>query len=102
MKIFCHLHESTFKLIRRQQVVCDVGQEIVAEDFPNDDWWCFCCGCQTFWKFNIPPTQEAAGFARCIACGRGVMKSEGAKKEARLAFYLCHGCKTLSFQTEDV
>jgi formylglycine-generating enzyme required for sulfatase activity len=102
MKIFCHLHESTFKLIRGQQVVCDVGQEIFAEDFPNDDWWCFCCGCQTFWKFNDFATREPSAFTRCVACGRRVVKSDGAKKEASLAFYLCHGCKTLSFQTKDV
>lgn len=102
MKIFCHLHETTFRLIRGQQVVCDVGLESFAEAFPNDDWWCFCCGCQTFWKFNDATIQEPMTFACCIVCGRRVLKNDTAKQEPRLTFYLCHSCKTVSFQTKDV
>jgi formylglycine-generating enzyme required for sulfatase activity len=102
MKVFCHTHESTFKLIRGQQIVCDLGSEVFADSLFKEDCWCFCCGCQTFWKFSEFKATERQGITLCVACGRQVVKSDNLKKSASPAFYLCHVCKTISFQTKDV
>ena len=107
MQFFCHKCETTHTAANGQRAVCDVYQEVIAERIPDNLYWCFCCGCQTFWRLDSFRSNERALITACVVCDRSIIKPRHAERrevkgDIPIVSYLCHRCNTVSIQTADV
>jgi len=107
MQFFCQKCETNHNVANGQAAICDVYDEIVAERIPDNQYWCFCCGCQTFWRLDQFGAKQQTLITSCIVCDRSIIKSQVFRKRTervnqQIVSYLCHQCNTVSVQTADV
>lgn len=80
---YCPTHRKDFTTAGAVRIVCEVGDESLALDFPQQGFWGYGCDCQSFGPSNISLGGSAAGLGP--VCG----------KEAALR-HMCDLCKVLS------
>ena len=107
MQFFCQKCETIHTAADGQAAICDVYHEIIAERIPDKLFWCFCCGCQTFWRLDCFPVKERALITACVVCDRSILNpraslQRAAREDHPIVSYLCHRCNTISMQTNDV
>ena len=89
LRIYCPTHKTSFMTAGESRIVCESGGEALAWNFPHEEFWGYCCGCQSFWPSGIQKGSSAEN--SCPVCGREVAKR-----------YLCGFCKVISLDSDDV
>ncbi len=85
--IFCPVHKVNFSTARAKGIVCATGEEVLTQNFPEEGFWVYCCGCDCFWPSDFPQRGEVE--EQCPACGRVLNLTQA---------YLCDQCEVLSVQ----
>ena len=86
IKVFCPQHQSVFEVADSPKIVCEIKEHALSNDFPNAEFWEYCCDCQTF----SPSDLEVGGKAKevCPQCERPTVSR-----------FICGDCKTVSFDS---
>ena len=86
LKIFCPTHQSVFEVEAAPKIICEIKEHALSNDFPNAEFWEYCCDCQTFSPSNL----EVGGKAKtaCLQCERPT--------ESR---FVCGICKIVSYDS---
>jgi hypothetical protein len=88
LKVYCPTHKVSFSVLEASRIVCELGGETLAGDFPYEAFWEYCCDCQNVWPSNLDKGDESSD--RCLVCNRKTSRR-----------YLCHHCKLLSIKSDD-
>lgn len=88
IRVFCPLHKIDFVAVARSKILCEHGFHSMAEDFPHDGLWEYCCDCQRFSPSEIVARNKAS--ERCVVCNRQVARR-----------YMCHTCYLFIFDSQD-
>lgn len=82
IKVHCPQHHSTFEIVQSPKIVCEIREHALSNDFPNGEFWEYCCDCQTF----SPSDLEVGGKAKddCSQCGRAMIRR-----------FVCGECKII-------
>ncbi len=86
LKIFCPQHQSIFEVAESSKIVCEIKEHALSNDFPNSEFWEYCCDCQTFSPSNL----EVGGKVKkaCPHCER--------QTNSR---FICDSCKTVALDS---
>ena len=86
IKVFCPQHQSVFEVADAPKIVCEIREHSLSNDFPNAEFWEYCCDCQIF----SPSDLEVGGKAKtaCPQCERPTISR-----------FVCGNCKTISFDS---
>ncbi len=86
LKIYCPQHQTTFEVAESPKIVCEIREHSLSNDFPNAEFWEYCCDCQTF----FPADLEVGGQAKtaCTNCERLTVNR-----------FICGSCKIVSFDS---
>lgn len=87
-RLYCPTHKTSFDISPGARPVCEVGGHALAERFPPEDFWEYCCDCQTFRPSEIVATGSAP--ARCMVCDRQIARR-----------HLCDSCKVISVESDE-
>jgi tetratricopeptide (TPR) repeat protein len=71
-----------------ERIVCPQGPHALAQHFPDESFWEYCCDCQRFRPSEINQGGQSA--PQCSVCGRQVARR-----------YLCGNCKVMSIESDD-
>ncbi len=88
IKIYCPQHRSTFEVEANPQIICEISEHALSNNFPKSEFWAYCCDCQTF----SPSDLEVGGKIKnaCPHCER-----ETARR------FLCDECKIISYDSDE-
>lgn len=88
LKIFCPTHQSVFEVAEKPQIICEIREHALSNNFPQSEFWEYCCDCRTF----SPSQFGTGGKARetCRHCER---------LSARR--FLCSECKIVSCDSNE-
>lgn len=88
IRLYCPTHKTSFTISPEARPVCDVGGHALAEKFPPEEFWEYCCDCQTFRPSEITASGSAQG--RCLVCDRQIVRR-----------FLCEGCHVISVESDE-
>jgi formylglycine-generating enzyme required for sulfatase activity len=88
LRIYCPTHKTTFRAVSSPNILCESGEEALAQDFPYGTPWEYCCDCLTYWPVDL--LRSSKGRSECPVCNRSLAKR-----------YLCDNCKLLSLESSD-
>ena len=88
LKVYCPMHQTIFEVEEKPQIICEIKEHALANDFPNSEYWEFCADCQTF----SPSSFGTGGKAKdaCRHCERTTVRR-----------FLCDECKIVSFESDE-
>lgn len=72
-----------------ERIVCPQGPHGLAQGFPTEAFWEYCCDCQRFWPSEL--NHGGQGESQCPVCGRQIARR-----------YLCDECKVVSVESDDL
>lgn len=83
IKIHCPDHQTTFYVDNAAKIFCETVVHALSNDFPNAEFWEYCCDCQIF----SPSDLEVGGTAKtvCLHCERPTVSR-----------FVCGSCKIVS------
>lgn len=86
LKIYCPTHQSVFEVEEKPQIICEIVEHSISDNFPHSEFWEYCCDCQTFSpsKFGTGGKAESA----CPHCERATAKR-----------FLCDECKIAAYDS---
>lgn len=84
LRIFCPIHEASFEVTANAKILCEITGHALSNDFPNAEFWEFCCNCDTFSPSRLGKGEKAR--SSCFSCQNEIS-----------ARYVCSNCKTFSF-----
>jgi formylglycine-generating enzyme required for sulfatase activity len=87
LRIYCPTHKTRFEIVVANRIACESGGESLAENFPYESFWEYCCDCQTYW--SVDHLRSSKGREECPVCNRAIKRR-----------YLCDRCKVLSLESE--
>ena len=87
-RIYCPTHKISFEVLESKRILCESGGHALAEDFPCENFWEYCCDCRNFW----PSEMDKGGKAKdqCLVCARDTARR-----------YVCDHCKLVSLESDD-
>jgi formylglycine-generating enzyme required for sulfatase activity len=88
IRVYCPRHKVGFEASAAGKIVCANDAHVLAERFPSDGFWEYCCDCQRFWPSELKHGGEAQ--AICPVCER---------KPARR--FLCEYCGVMSVASDN-
>ncbi len=86
IKVFCPTHQSVFEVADAAKIICEIKEHALSNDFPNGEFWEYCCDCQTFSPSNL----EVGGKAQSV-CQHCERETNGR--------FVCGDCKTVSINS---
>jgi hypothetical protein len=88
LKIYCPEHYITFEIEESPKVICEHRGHALSNNFPNEEFWEYCCDCQTF----SPSDLEVGGKAKdtCRQCERTTIQR-----------FVCNECKIVAFDSSE-
>lgn len=86
LKIYCPQHQATFEIAEGAKIVCEIKEHALSNDFPNEEFWEYCCDCQTFF-----PSALEVGEKVKIACPQCERKT--------VSRFVCSQCKIVTFDS---
>lgn len=88
LKIFCPTHQSVFEVEEKPQIICEIREHALSNNFPQSEFWEFCCDCQTF----SPSSFGTGGKAKdvCRHCERKTTRR-----------FLCDECKIVAYESDE-
>lgn len=86
LKIFCPQHQAVFEVQENAKIVCEIREHALSNNFPKEEFWEYCCDCQTF----FPSQLEVGGKAKaaCPQCERPTTSR-----------FVCGECKVVAFDS---
>ena len=86
IKVFCPQHQSVFEVADTPKIVCEIREHTLSNNFPNAEFWEYCCDCQTFFPSNL----EVGGKTKenCLQCERPPVSR-----------FVCGNCKIVSYDS---
>lgn len=85
--IFCRTERATVWCVRAPTIVCENGHE-VAKNFPNGEFWHYCCNCNRFTPFDALDGDDA--YTQCPYCDAQTLSR----------WFLCDKCKLLTVESD--
>lgn len=82
-RVYCPGHKVSFSVPATSTILCANGGEALAQGFPTESFWSYCCDCRTFWPADFLASDR--GRDECPVCNRRTAHR-----------YLCSQCKVLS------
>lgn len=88
LRVYCPTHKISFEVPAGKRLLCESGGHALAENFPHETFWEYCCDCQTHW----PSDMDKGGRAKeqCPVCSRPTTRR-----------YVCDECKLSSYESDD-
>lgn len=87
LRVFCPTHEAAFEVAESPKILCEITDHALSIDFPNAEFWEFCCNCETFAPSKLDKGEKAR--KSCYNCGNTISKR-----------FACASCKTFSFECD--
>lgn len=87
LAFYCPQHLLRFHATRDAVVICEQGGHALADNFPENSWWEYCCDCDTFWPSNPPDCFLGEG--DCLVCERETIRR-----------YVCAACQVVSIESD--
>jgi formylglycine-generating enzyme required for sulfatase activity len=87
IRFYCPRHKVGFEALGAGKIVCAADAHVLAERFPAEGFWEYCCDCLMFWPSDLRHGGQAQ--ALCPVCER---------KPARR--FLCEHCGVLSVASD--
>jgi tetratricopeptide (TPR) repeat protein len=88
IRLYCPTHKTTFIISPGVKPVCEVGGHALAQKFPPEDFWEYCCDCQSFRPSEVGVSGSTQG--RCMVCDRQIARR-----------FLCDGCRVISVESDE-
>jgi tetratricopeptide (TPR) repeat protein len=88
LRIFCPTHKTTFTVVAAGTIMCESGGHALAQNFPVENFWEYCCDCQHYWRSDI--VQSGKGREQCPVCERAFARR-----------YVCDSCKLISSESDE-
>ncbi len=84
--IYCPEHFTRFEIEESPKIVCKIREHALSNGFPKEEFWEYCCDCQTF----LPSRLAAGGKAKneCPQCQRPTVSR-----------FVCGECKVVAFDS---
>ena len=88
IKIYCPQHQTVSEVEEKPQVICEIREHALSNDFPRAEYWEYCCDCRIF----SPSSFGSGGKARanCPHCESPIARR-----------FLCDECKTVSYESDE-
>ncbi len=86
LKIYCPQHFITFEIEESPKIFCEQHEHALSNDFPNGEFWEYCCDCQTFFPSQLTVGGKAK--TACLQCERPTISR-----------FVCGECKVTTFDS---
>jgi|GEM_PF-6775978 len=87
-RVYCTKCKSDFHPVRAPRIVCGKGHEL-ANNFPHDTFWYYCCSCGVFFPSDDFEGNEAE--SSCSVCERSIGRR-----------FFCDNCKLTTFESDEI
>ncbi|MDT5295329.1 MAG: hypothetical protein QOJ76_2209 [Acidobacteriota bacterium] len=88
IRVYCPTHKTSFTAKSDATLLCETGGHTLAQGFPPEDFWEYCCDCQCFRPSEIRLSGKAQ--QRCMVCERQIARR-----------FLCDGCNVISVESDE-
>jgi tetratricopeptide (TPR) repeat protein len=88
LRIYCPTHKVSFTVLEAGAILCEAGGEALTQNFPYEEFWEYCCDCQSLWPSNLSKGGKAG--EQCFACSREIRWR-----------YICDHCKVISLESDE-
>ena len=88
IRVYCPTHKTFFGAVAAGTITCRSGAHALTQNFLADEFWEYCCDCQSFWPSEI--AREGKGREQCPACDRAAARR-----------FLCDRCTLLSVESDE-
>jgi uncharacterized OB-fold protein len=88
IRVHCPKHQTVFDVENKPHIVCEIQEHTLSSNFPNGEFWEYCCDCQTFLKSEYGNGGTAKD--NCLNCERKVISR-----------YVCQNCKIISYDSNE-
>jgi hypothetical protein len=89
IRAYCPTHKTGTTAPAAPVVLCESGDHALSQNFPNAEFWEYCCDCQSFCPSEIATSGEAQ--ENCMVCGRRLARR-----------FLCDHCQVISIESDEV
>jgi hypothetical protein len=86
MRVYCPTHKVNFDIGAKATIECSSGTHTLANDFPLDNFWEYCCDCQHYWPIDA----SGKGSDECPVCDRKLVRRS-----------LCAECKVVIVESNN-
>jgi hypothetical protein len=88
IKIYCPQHQTVSEVEEKPQIICEIREHSLSNDFPRSEFWEYCCDCRIF----SPSNYGSGGRANenCRHCERPTLRR-----------FLCDECKIVSYESDE-
>src|ERR1044072_2168826 len=87
IRIFCPVHEASFEAANSPKILCEITGHVLSSNFPNEEFWEYCCTCDTFSPSKLDKGERARTV--CYGCQNEISRR-----------FICSHCKTVSFVSD--
>ncbi len=88
IRVYCVTHKVGFDAQSNRVVLCASGNHALANAFPDDSFWEYCCDCQHCWLIDTARNEAASN--ECPACEREIIRR-----------YVCSACNVISIESNE-
>jgi tetratricopeptide (TPR) repeat protein len=88
LRVYCPTHKVSFSVMEASGIVCEGGGEALAQNYPYESFWEYCCDCQSLWVSNLSKGEKSSG--QCPVCSREIKRR-----------YICDQCKVISLESDE-
>lgn len=88
IKVFCPTHRIGYETRAAKIILCEAGGHTLTQSFPDENFWEYCCDCQTFFPSGV--AKESRLKDACPVCEAHTTRR-----------YLCDTCKLISFESDE-
>lgn len=86
IRVYCPTHKVNFDVSANATIECSSGTHALAGNFPNENFWEYCCDCQHY----RPIEASGKGSDDCPVCEREIVRRS-----------VCADCKVISVESND-
>jgi tetratricopeptide (TPR) repeat protein len=87
IRVYCPTHKVGFDAAANRTILCSSQKHSIAETFPNESFWEYCCDCQHCWIVDLSKTAVAT--EECLACERAIVRR-----------FVCASCNVVSIESD--
>ena len=86
IKIRCPQHQTVFEVTEKPEIICEINEHTLSLDFPNSEFWEYCCDCQVFSRSKLDVGGKSNNI--CLNCERPTVSR-----------FVCVNCKIVSYDS---
>jgi tetratricopeptide (TPR) repeat protein len=86
IRVYCPTHKVNFDVAANATIECSSGMHALAGNFPNENFWEYCCDCQHY----RPLDATGKGSDECTVCERKIVRRS-----------VCVDCKVISIESNE-